>query len=273
VLVDGYSASASEIVAGALQDLDRAVLIGQRTFGKGLVQSTLPLGFNSYLKITTAKYYIPSGRCIQAIDYSSRSETGGVGFVPDSLIAEFHTAAGRKVYDGGGVMPDVRLDPQYSSRFAMIAYGKGYIDEFVDSWSLANRAREVVPGEFVLTDADYSSFVEAMRDKDFGYESATKQAIRQLRQSAEQERYLTGIEEYIDSIEEALKDDNETNLGLYRDELTEIIENDIVLRRAYAQGVARHALDGDTDIAEAIKVLHDPALYREILTVKDTDRK
>jgi carboxyl-terminal processing protease len=273
VMVDGYSASAAEIVAGALQDLDRAVLVGQRTFGKGLVQSTLPLGFNSYLKITTAKYYLPGGRCIQAIDYSSRSETGGVGTVPDSLIREFHTVAGRKVYDGGGVMPDVRLDAQYSSRFAMIAYGKGYIDDFVDEWSLANRDREVVPGEFAITDADYRSFVEAVKDKDFEYESATKQAIRQLRQSAEQERYLTGIEEYIGRIEESLKDDNETNLWLYRDELAEIIENGIVLRRAYAQGVARHALGGDTEIAEAVRVLHEPECYREIVTTKDTDRK
>ena len=273
VLVDGYSASAAEIVAGALQDLDRAVLIGQRSFGKGLVQSTLPLGFNSYLKITTAKYYIPSGRCIQAIDYSHRSESGGVGFVPDSLIGEFRTAGGRKVYDGGGVMPDIRLTPQYNSRFAIIAYSKGYIDEFVDVWSLANRSREVVPGEFSLTDADYREFVEMVKEKDFGYESGTKQAIAQLRQNAERERYLDGIEEYIDKMEEALKDDNEANLGLYRDELTRIIEDDIILRRFYAEGVSQHDLKDDNGVAEAVKTLHSPGLYREILTVKDTDRK
>ncbi len=273
VLVDGYSASAAEIVAGALQDLDRAVLVGQRTFGKGLVQSTLPVGFNSYLKITTAKYYIPSGRCIQAIDYSHRSESGGVGFVPDSLIKEFRTAGGRKVYDGGGVMPDVRLEPEYVSRFAMIAYAKGYIDEFTDKWSLENRSREVVPAGFALTDADYRAFVEMVKDRDFGYESGTKQAVAELRRNAKQERYIDGIEEYIKKIEEALKDDNETNLGLYRNELTEIIEDDIILRRHYAQGVSQHDLVGDKGVAEAVKVLRSPELYREILTVKNTDRK
>ncbi len=273
VLVDGYSASAAEIVAGALQDLDRAVLVGQRTFGKGLVQNTMPLGFNSYLKITTAKYYIPSGRCIQAIDYSNRSETGGVGFVPDSLIREFHTAGGRKVYDGGGVMPDVRLAPEYNSRFAIIAYSKGYIDEFVDKWCLENRSRDTSPGTFHLTDADYNSFVGFVKDKDFGYESGTKQALQTLRQNAERERYLGDIEQYIDSIEATLRDDNESNLKLYRDELSTIIEDDIILRGYYSQGVTQHNLRDDSCVESAVSVLHSPERYREILTVKDTERK
>jgi carboxyl-terminal processing protease len=273
VLTDGYSASSAEIVAGALQDLDRAVLVGQRTFGKGLVQSTLPVGFNSYLKITTAKYYIPSGRCVQAIDYSNRSETGGVGFVPDSLIKEFHTAGGRKVYDGGGVMPDVRLAPEYSSRFAIIAYGKGYIDDFVDAWSLANRDREVSPQNFALTDADYSMFVEMVKDKDFGYESATNEAIRSLRQNAERERYIEDIAPYIDQIETVLRDDNEANLAHYRAELTELIEDGIILRRHYEQGVSEHNLLGDKTVTEAITIATDPARYTEITTIKDTDRK
>jgi carboxyl-terminal processing protease len=273
VLVDGHTASAAEIVSGALQDLDRAVLVGQRTFGKGLVQSTLPVGFDSYLKVTTAKYYIPSGRCIQAIDYSHRSETGGVGFIPDSLIKEFHTAGGRKVYDGGGVMPDVRLTPEYSSRFAIIAYGKGYIDEFVDEWSLANRTREVSSRDFALTDADYAMFVDMVKGKDFGYESATKEAIRTLRQNAVRERYIDAIAPYIDQMETALKDDNEANLALYRTELTELIEDGIILRRHYAQGVSQHNLLGDKAVSEAIAIATDPARYTEIVTSKDTDRK
>lgn len=273
VLVDGYSASAAEIVAGALQDLDRAVLVGQRTFGKGLVQSPIPLGFNSYLKITTAKYYIPSGRCIQAIDYSHRSEAGGVGFVPDSLIREFSTAGGRKVYDGGGVMPDIRLAPEYNSRFALIAYGKGYIDEFVDKWSLENRDRDTSPGVFALTDGDYASFVDFVKYKDFGYESGTKQAIRSLRENAERERYLDSVKEYIDRIEDAIKDDNETNLRLYRDELAEIIEDNIILRKHYSAGVTRHNLTDDSAVSEALSVLHAPERYAEIVTSKDTDRK
>jgi carboxyl-terminal processing protease len=273
VLVDGHTASAAEIVSGALQDLDRAVLVGQRTFGKGLVQSTFPVGFNSYLKITTAKYYIPSGRCVQAIDYTNRSETGGVGVVPDSLIKEFHTAGGRKVYDGGGVMPDVRLAPEYNSRFAIIAYNKGYIDDFVDSWSLANRSREVSPRDFVLTEADYSGFVNMVKDKDFGYESATKEAIRTLRENAKRERYIDNIAPYIDQIEGALRDDNEANLAHNRAELTELIEDGIILRRAYSQGVSEHNLAGDKAVSEAVTIVTNPARYTEIVTTKDTERK
>lgn len=273
VLTDGYSASAAEIVAGAMQDLDRAVLIGQRTFGKGLVQSTLPVGFNSYLKTTTAKYYIPSGRCIQAIDYSHRNETGGVGFVPDSLIREFRTAGGRRIYDGGGVMPDIRLEPEYSSRFAMIAYTKGYIDEFVDKWCLENRGRDTSPRTFALTDADYRMFTDMLKDKDFGYESATKESIRTLRRNAERERYLDDIAKYIDEMEAALRDDNEANLALYREELTEIIESDIILRGHYSRGVSEHNIHGDKAIAEAVAILGNPARYAEIITSKDTERR
>ncbi len=285
VLVDGYSASAAEIVAGALQDLDRAVLIGRRTYGKGLVQTTMPLGYNSWLKITTAKYYIPSGRCIQAIDYSHQSgePEDAAGFeqaqnrprlIPDSLIREFHTAAGRRVYDGGGVMPDLRLAPEYNSRFALVAYGKGYIDEFVDKWSLENRTREVTPRKFALTDADYASFVAFARDKDFGYESATSQTLEALRRNAEQERYMNDdIRAALDAVEAALKDDNETNLALHRDELSKIIENDIILRRHYAQGVSEHDLAYDKTVARAVEVLHNETEYREILTSRDTEKK
>jgi carboxyl-terminal processing protease len=274
VLVNGYSASASEIVAGALQDLDRAVVIGERTFGKGLVQSTLPLGFDSFLKITTAKYYIPSGRCIQAIDYSSRSESGGVGVVPDSLIREFRTAGGRRVYDGGGIMPDVRLEPEYSSNFAYVAYGKGYIDEFVDKWMLDNREREVVPGEFAFTDADYAGFAEFMKDKDLNYESLTEQSLSSLRRSAELERVMTDeMRGAIDSLEAMLKNDNSSDLDRYRDELEGIIEEGIVLRRHARQGVSQHNIVDDNAVAEAVKMLHGKARYLEILKEKDTDRK
>ena len=139
VLVNSMTASAAEIVSGALQDLDRAVLVGQRTFGKGLVQTPRPLGYNAFLKVTTAKYYIPSGRCIQAIDYTHRNDDGSVGTVPDSLIREFRTSGGRKVYDGGGVMPDVRIEPQYVSRFTTVLYGKGYLEDFANDYFRRHR--------------------------------------------------------------------------------------------------------------------------------------
>ena len=184
VLVNGNSASAAEIVAGALQDLDRAVLIGQRSFGKGLVQATRPLGYNTMLKLTTAKYYIPSGRCIQAIDYS-HSQEGSVRVIPDSLISEFSTKAGRKVYDGGGVMPDIRTDPEYISRFAMTLYTLGFIEDFGDEYMRRNPGREIDVRTFSITDRDYADFAEFMKGKKVPYESDTRRALKVLKKAAE----------------------------------------------------------------------------------------
>jgi carboxyl-terminal processing protease len=285
VLVDGQSASASEIVAGAFQDLDRGVVIGQRTFGKGLVQSTLPLGYDSYLKLTTAKYYTPSGRCIQAIDYSQHAQTDSIGAplqtaqrsLPDSLIREFRTVAGRKVYDGGGIMPDMRLDPEYSSRFAFILYAKGYLDDFADEWSLKNRSqRTIAPGTFALTDADWEAFTAFMAGKETGYESITKQSLGTLRQAAEAERYLTDeMTAELDAVAALLEksDDNASNMALHRKELTRLIESEIILRKCYSRGVSEHNLATDTEVARAAELLRDAAQYREILTKKDTERK
>lgn len=273
VLVNNGSASASEVVAGALQDMDRAVLVGRRTFGKGLVQTTRPQGYNSYLKLTTAKYYLPSGRCIQAIDYASRAEDGTLSHIPDSLITEFKTAAGRKVYDGGGVMPDVRVPAEYVNRFAYIVYGKGYIDDYVDMFMRANTDREVVPGEFRITDEDYAAFVEFMSDKDVEWQSETKLLLAKLKEAAEAERYTETVGDYITAIEENLDDDVQEALKLYKEELSELIENEIVLRRAYNEGVVVQNLAKDADVQEALALLADMERYNEILAGKDTDRK
>ena len=272
VLTSSGSASAAEIVSGALQDLDRAVLVGQRTFGKGLVQSTRPLGYNSYLKVTTAKYYIPSGRCIQAIDYAHRNEDGSVSFVPDSLIREFTTSNGRKVYDGGGIVPDVKLPPEYVSRFALITYGKGYIEDFVDLYC-KQHPEPVDMLNFRLSDADYADFVRFMTDKDVEYESETKQALKTLREKAKEERYLDRIQEELNRVEAGLKDDKENNLRLYKNELSEIIEDEIILRSHYSQGVTAHKLTRDPEVAEAVKLLGDPERYQKIITTQDTSRK
>lgn len=272
VLTGPSSASAAEIVSGALQDMDRAVLMGQRTFGKGLVQSTRPTGYNSYLKVTTAKYYIPSGRCIQAIDYAHKNADGSVGYVPDSLIKEFTTRNGRKVYDGGGVMPDVKLPADYASRFAMIVYGRGYIDDFVDEYMKRN-SKPVDMISFKLTDKDYNDFVAFMQDKDIEYESESKQALKKLRDNATREKYIDNISAQLDKIEQGLKDDKQSNLQLYRKELSDIIEDAIILRSHYSQGVAQHRIQRDNDIKAAIELLNDKSRYQKIITTQDTERK
>ena len=232
-----------------------------------------PLDTEIPLVVTTAKYYLPSGRCIQAIDYASRAEDGTLSHIPDSLITEFRTAAGRRVYDGGGVMPDVRVPAEYVSRFAYVVYGKGYIHDFVDGFMRRNRDREIVPGSFALSDADYADFTAFMQDKDVEWESDTKRLLARLKESAEAERYMDSIGVYLEGIEANLDDDVRAGLQLYRQELTELIENEIVLRSAYNAGVVEHNMAKDPDVREALAVLNDPERYREILASKDTDRK
>lgn len=278
VMVDGYSASAAEIVAGALQDLDRGVVIGQRTYGKGLVQSTLPIGFGSYLKITTAKYYIPSGRCIQAVDYSQPTEDEDFErkerVIPDSLIGEFRTAGGRRVYDGGGVMPDIRLEPEYSSRFAYVLYSGGYIDDWADQWSKSNREKPVDAATFALSAKDWADFTKFIAAKEVKYESATGRALENLRKTADHERYAT--DEFIAAIDKlngAIKDDSAGNMELHRTEISRLIEDAIVLRRHYSRGVTQHKLHSDSELQKAIETLHNPAQYKEITTTRDTQRK
>ena len=267
VLINGSTASAAEIIAGALQDLDRAVLIGQRSFGKGLVQSPKPLGYNAMLKLTTAKYYIPSGRCIQAIDYSHSQHT-----VPDSLISEFATRAGRKVYDGGGIMPDIRTDPEYISRFAATLYALGFIEDFGDEYTRRHPEAPADLQNFTISDADYADFAEFMRDKKVPYESDTRRALKTLREAAENDRFGE-VTEQLERIEADLKDDTQTNLETYRKQIVASINRDIVQRHGYMSGVIAHSLANDKEIARAGEVLRDTAEYRRITTEQDTERK
>lgn len=271
VLINGNSASAAEIVAGALQDLDRAVLIGQRTFGKGLVQSTRPLGYNAMLKLTTAKYYIPSGRCIQAIDYS-HSQQGAVHAVPDSLVSEFATRAGRKVYDGGGVMPDLRTEPEYISRFAATLYALGFIEDFTDDYMRRNPEKPDDLVSFTITDADYDDFRAFMHDKEVPYESESRRALKRLREAARTDRF-DAIAERIEALEADLHDDTQSNLETYRKEIVRSIDNDIVLRHGYTEAVLARSLPGDKEVQQAVELLRDPEAYARILAEQDTTRK
>ena len=269
VLINGNSASAAEIVAGAIQDLDRGVLIGQRSFGKGLVQGTTPLGYNAYAKITVGKYYIPSGRCIQAVNYST---DGRAELVADSLIKEFKTARGRKVYDGGGIMPDKRIEPQYVSSFAVTLFLLGIIEDFGDDYIKRNSSKPIDVKSFSITEEDYADFVKMAMARDIPYKSESRAALEKLRKSLTKERN-TSLNEALDVIDKGLRDDKQNNLETFRKEIIEQINQNIVLRYAYAEGVIANSLSGDKEVKEAIKILSDKAEYERITTRQNTLRK
>ncbi len=265
VLVNGSSASASEILAGALQDLDRAVIMGGRTYGKGLVQSTLHVGYNSYLKITTAKYYIPSGRCVQARDYSSLSEDGSIGIVPDSLISEFTTRGGRKVYDGGGIVPDVKHDEEYVSHFAVMLYSLGYIEDWADIYMRSHQNMDIDVRTFTISDDDYADFCRFIEDKDVPYESETRKALTTLRAAAEKERYDASLEGVLQGLDEMIKDDKMSNMQTYRTEITKILNQQLLLRYAYQAGAIEGVMVKDEMVNSAIDLILDSAEYERIL--------
>lgn len=271
VLVNGNTASSSEIVAGALQDIDRAVVMGQKSFGKGLVQSSRPIGYDAYVKMTTAKYYIPSGRCIQNVDYSEHGSEARV--VADSLIREFKTRNGRKVYDGGGIMPDVPLNPQFISRFALTLYAMGIIDEFGDEYMKRHHAEPIDLRNFSISDEEYERFVEFVKSRDVAYTSETRQVLGQLKKALEADRFEGALANHIEDIEKELKDDTESNLRTYRDEIVESLNGNIILRYYYSEGAIEHSLPEDKEVAAAVNLLANPAEYGEILSSRDTRRK
>lgn len=270
-LISPTSASASEIVCGALQDLDRAVLMGQRSYGKGLVQSVVPLGYNAYLKLTTAKYYIPSGRCVQRISYNHDDNQKDEN-LPDSLINEFSTRNGRKVYDGKGLMPDVKIEPEYISTFAVLLYNLGYIEDYLDEWMRKHPNMTIDNKTFSISDEDYEAFVKFMADKDVPYQSQTRDALEQLKKRAKDERYDDAFAEDLKQIESKLKDQKADNLRHYRREITDLINSDVVLRHNYYEGVVEYNLRSDSTVRKAVELLRDGERYKEILTKQDTQR-
>ncbi|MBO5697838.1 MAG: S41 family peptidase [Alistipes sp.] len=265
ILVSGSSASASEILAGAMQDADRGVIMGQRTYGKGLVQGTRPLGYGTYLKYTTAKYYIPSGRCIQAVNYSKRRSDGSVESVPDSLISEFKTRGGRKVYDGGGIVPDVRIEPQYVSRFALTLYAMGYMEDWADGYMRRNHDREIDVRRFSITDEDYADFCRFIEEKDVPYESETRHQLKALERAADNDRYNERLKDVLKELDELVKDDKMSNMETYRPEIIEALNAEIILRYAYSEGVQEYAAVRDSSVLRAAELLQDTAEYRRIL--------
>jgi carboxyl-terminal processing protease len=264
VLVNRGSASASEIVAGTIQDLDRGVVIGSRTFGKGLVQTTRDLSYNTKLKITTAKYYIPSGRCIQAVDYSHRNEDGSVGHIPDSLISEFSTKNGRKVYDGGGIAPDIKIDDKELSNLSVELVSQFKMFDFATKFRSEN---ETIPPlkSFSIDDKTYSEFVSYIKTSGFTYTSETQEILKELRESAKNEKYLDLAEEQINTLEKTLTPNLDRDLYKFRDEISMLLKDEIVARYYFQKGATETAIEEDDAVKKALEVLANKDEYSKIL--------
>lgn len=265
VMVNRGSASASEIVAGALQDLDRAVIIGQRTFGKGLVQTTVPLNYNAQVKITTAKYYIPSGRCVQALDYTNRNEDGSVGHVPDSLITEFKTRNGRTVFDGGGIMPDVKVESEDVSPLSISLITQNVIFDYATKFAYENPEIESVE-EFNITDEIYNDFVQFALNDSFTYETRSEMELKELEKIVKREKYYDRAKEELENLRNKLINDKETDLQAFREEVTEFLRDEIVGRYYYQEGQIRTNLKDDTQLHKALDVLKNKEQYDSILS-------
>lgn len=252
VLIDGTSASASEIVSGSLQDLDRAVVIGQRSYGKGLVQNILPMPYNSQMKVTVSKYYIPSGRCIQAIDYSHRDENGRALKVPDSLKTAFKTKAGRTVYDGFGIEPDVEVEPEYMSNIAIALLQKMLIFDYA---TLFQRSHEQIApaAEFEISDEMYADFCQFLKEKKLSYSTVSERVIQELRDVAKQEKYAEAIEQQIKEMEARLKAEKEDDLQKHREEVCEMLKAEILTRYYYDEGRLSGVLKKDKVVLRAIE--------------------
>lgn len=265
VLTNSTSASASEIVSGSLQDYDRAVVVGQKTYGKGLVQVTKPLSYNTMLKVTTAKYYIPSGRCIQALNYAEKNEDGSVKRIPDSLKVEFKTQAGRKVWDGGGVDPDVLMPKPEHSKVADELYEQHLVFDFATAYTLQRNNIED-PATFKLTDKDYNDFVAYVKSKNFTYKTDSEVKLDKLKEVATDEKYFDAFKGNYESLKKKLANDKEQDLVKYKTEIVTVLENEIVGRYYYAYGKVKKSYQNDPEVAKAIELLNKPEQMKELLT-------
>ena len=272
VLVNSGTASASEILSGALQDLDRAFIIGNRTFGKGLVQVPRSLPYGGNMKVTTSKYYIPSGRCVQAIDYKHRNEDGSVGTIPDSLTSVFHTAAGREVRDGGGVTPDITIKQERLPNIVYYLLRDDLIFDYATDYCLKHPTIASAE-DFKLTDADYEEFKKKVKAADFKYDQQSEKILKTLKEAAEFEGYMSEASDEFKALEKKLNHNLDRDLDYFSKDIKEILALEIVKRYYYKRGAIIEQLKGDKGMEEAVKVLTSPERYKEILTVPVAEKK
>lgn len=268
VLIDGSSASASEIVSGTIQDLDRGVVIGQTSFGKGLVQQTKDLSYNSKMKITVAKYYIPSGRCIQKLDYTEKDEFGRAKPIPDSLKGEFTTKNGRKVYDGDGIEPDIYIEEEKPSPILAVLMNKNLIFDYATLYR--NQNEKIAPPEsFKLSDADYKAFIEFLNDKEYDYTTKTEEMLEKLEKATKKEQYYEKLEDAYAALKSEIKHNKEQDLETFKEQIIRVLENEIASRYYYQKGRILTSMNEDKNLEKAIEVFSQDQLYNGILTKVD----
>ncbi|RYD82674.1 MAG: S41 family peptidase [Sphingobacteriales bacterium] len=265
VLTDGGSASAAEIVSGSLQDLDRAIVVGENTFGKGLVQTTRPLPYNTQMKITTSKYYIPSGRCIQQLDYSHKDENGKAIKMADSLKRAFKTKCGRTVFDGNGIKPDIEIERK---EFADVVESLGEKKLFYDFANAYRAKHATIPAakDFNVSDADFQEFLAFLKNKEYAYTTATEESLKSLETAAKEEKYYAALKADIETMQKKLHEDKREDVNKYKEDIKEILEEEIVARYYFQTGRVESSFDDDNDINEALQLFGNPDKYRKILS-------